>query len=106
MTTGEEAEHANLLRKATRTKLLLLTVALVLTWALWTTLQGGDQAAEELDQKYDASLKDLENKWKIPLSSPVEYSTEAGILEYLSRHLGIPQQEYRNPSLGQGFRQG
>lgn len=62
----EVAEHIKLLRRASRVRLALLGIWVLLTWGLWTTLQAGDQQAATIENAYDSHLVELRGKWDIP----------------------------------------
>jgi hypothetical protein len=68
-------EHVKLLRSASRGKLFFLSLAVVVTWGLWGTLQAGDQRMPSIQVKYDGNLADLKKKWKIPADSPIGYGS-------------------------------
>jgi hypothetical protein len=61
----DAVEHIKLLRKASRTRLILLGLWVVLTWGLWAALQAGDQRTLPVDETYDGRLVELKKKWNI-----------------------------------------
>lgn len=59
-------EHIRLLRTASRSKLAVLSIAVVATWGLWAALQGGEQKWSAIANKYDAQISALKKKYQVP----------------------------------------
>lgn len=59
-------EHIRLLRAASRSKLAVLTIAVIATWSLWGVLKEGEQAWLGVADKYNAGLSKLGTKYGIP----------------------------------------
>ncbi len=48
----------------------------VVTWGLWTTLQGADEKAAGITNAYETRLDELRKKWDVPANIIVVYSME------------------------------
>lgn len=59
-------EHIRLLRTASRSKLAVLTIGVLVTWGLWTVLQASQQKWFGVADKYETDLSALKKKYKIP----------------------------------------
>jgi hypothetical protein len=66
----EAADHIKLLRKASRTRMILLGFWVVVTWGLWAALQAGDQRTIPIGKTYDERLVELKKKWNVSVESP------------------------------------
>jgi fumarate reductase subunit D len=62
----EQAEHIKLLQGAFRSKIVLLLIAVVLTWGLWATLQHGDEKLPDADAECEKFRQAVLAKWKLP----------------------------------------
>lgn len=86
MSNREAEEHIKLLRRASRVRLFLLGLGVVVTWGLWTMLQAGDQRTAVIDDAYDGHLSDLEKKWNIPSDTPIGYNSDTfEVIEALNK---------------------
>ncbi len=65
MTEAGLAEYLRLYRKATRMKLVLLVLASLANWALWTTIQAGNQKLPAIEDKIKAEKINFIKKWGI-----------------------------------------
>jgi hypothetical protein len=70
LSSRDAAEHIRLLRRASRTRLILLGFWVVATWGLWAVLQAGDQRTLPVDKTYDERLVELKKKWNISAERP------------------------------------
>ena len=72
----EAEEHIKLLRRASRTRLVLLGLWAVVTWGLWTALQACDQKAAPIDDTYAKRLAEARKKWDVPEKAIIVYTMD------------------------------
>jgi hypothetical protein len=65
MTEAALAEHFRLYRKATRVRFMLLVLTSLANWALWTTIQAGNQKLPAVEEKIKSESANFIKKWGI-----------------------------------------
>ncbi len=91
-TEQEVREHIRLLRSASRRKLAVLSIAVLVTWGLWAALQEGEQKWIGVSAKYDAELVQLKTKYQIPADS--DFSLDDSLGDVLSKLYAEPHSPF------------